>query len=549
MNQSVYRSGGEVLVDGLIRYGVKTAFCVPGESYLAALDAFYDRQTQIQLISCRQEGGAAYMAEATGKLEGIPGVCFVSRGPGAANAMVGVHTAFQDSTPMLMFIGQVSREDAQREAFQELDYQQVYGAVAKRVIRIDRAQRIPELLQQAWNVAVSGRPGPVVVELPEDMLVEKTDVCDVSPQVVFQGTANPDAMEKIRGWLNAAKRPMVICGGAGWTKKASDYLRTFSENWAVAVVTSFRRSDSFSHHHPYYAGELGLAPNPELVKAAQSSDLLLVIGPRLGDMTTGGYQHFPRPGGSRDNHQTLVHIHIAPEEINRVFSADLGVVSQPEACLSVLCGGGIDPASDLATSRKDWIKGLRQSYLSFLQAPRNTEAVVRMDKIAEFLRSNLPPNTIIANGAGNYTTWSQRHYQFSEYGTQLASTNGSMGYGVPAAVAAKLARPDRMVVSFSGDGCFMMNGQELATAVQYNLNILFLIINNGVYGTIQKHQQHHYPNRPIATILTNPDFAALARSYGAFGETIERTDQFKEVYYQASAFEGPALIEIKTDYY
>ena len=462
LSASSLRTGGEVLIDGLIQYGIDTVFCVPGESYLAALDAFYDRQAQIQLISCRQEGGAAYMAEAMGKLRGIPGVCFVSRGPGASNAMIGVHTAFQDSTPMLVFIGQISRQDTQREAFQELDYQQVYGQVAKRVISISEAPRIPELLKQAWNTAISGRPGPVVVELPEDMLVDQTDVADAMLPAVFPATPNLQAIAKIKDWLKSAKRPLVVCGGGAWSAKASDYLREFSERWAIPVATSFRRSDTFSNYHPHYAGELGLAPNPELVASAQASDLLLVIGPRLGDMTTGGYQHFALPGfdqeledsGQKDGcaERKIVHVHIAPEEINRVFSVDLGIVSQPEACLSALCQGEVEQGVELMTHRRAWIDKLRQSYLSFLQAPRYVEAVVRMDKIAAFLREHLPANTIITNGAGNYTTWSQRHYQFSEYGTQLASTNGSMGYGVPAAVAAKLARPERMVVSFSGDG-------------------------------------------------------------------------------------------------
>ena len=496
------------------------------------------------------------MAEAHGKLTKTPGICFVSRGPGAANAMIGIHTAFQDSTPLILFVGQISRSDRFREAFQELDYRQVYGSVAKDVLVIDQAERIPELLQQAWNTALGGRPGPVIVELPEDMLVDQVSVFDKVAGPVVPSSPGTEGIAQVIEWLQHASRPLVICGGAGWTSQASEWLTKLSEHWQVPVITSFRRSDSFCNRHPNYIGELGLAPNPELVSQVQACDLLLVIGPRLGDITTSGYAHFPLPGAGDQSSDSssprrLVHVHIAPEEINRVFTVDLGIVSQPAACLRRLCETTdamiAGPKND--GNPKEWMVSLKTAYQRFIEAPRFTDAAVRMDEIAAFLRGVLPPDAIITNGAGNYTTWTQRHYQFSQYGTQLATTNGSMGYGVPAAVAAKLVCPDQMVVSFSGDGCFLMNGQELATAVQYRLKILFLVINNGTFGTIEMHQRRRYPDRPIATALENPDFAALAQAYGAFGDTVNATSEFESIYRRAQDHPGPALIDIKTDYF
>ncbi len=415
------RSGGQILIDGLIKRGVDTAFCVPGESYLGALDALYDQQNQIQLITCRQEGGASYMAEAYGKLTGKPGVCFVSRGPGASNAMIGIHTAFQDSTPVLLFVGQISRKDSDREAFQELNFRSVYGDVAKKVIRFDSAERIPEQLQKAWNITIAGRPGPVVVELPEDMLVETSAVQDLEPKMLSFPAPDPHSISQVLNWIDHARKPMIICGGAGWTEHCNALLEDFSERTQVPVATSFRRSDTFNNRHPNYVGELGLAPNPELVTATRESDLLIIIGPRLGDITTNGYQLLDLPGyGSGKSEQKLVHVHISPEEINTVFQADSGISSHPESMLRALCDSTVNLTKSQKKDRSANIAVLHQSYLSFISAPRFVNADLRMDKVAAKLRQRLPDDAIITNGAGNYTTWAQRHYQFRQFRTQLA---------------------------------------------------------------------------------------------------------------------------------
>lgn len=542
------RSGGEILVDGLIKYGTEKIFCVPGESYLAVLDAWYDRQEQIQIITCRQEGGAAYMAEAYAKLTDKPGICFVSRGPGAANAMIGIHTAFQDSTPVLLFIGQVGRDEVGREAFQELDFKQVYGGVAKKVIAINDASRIPERLGQAWQIAVNGRPGPVVVELPEDMLTDRVKVDDLEPSEVTAAAPSAQSITQLSHCLNQSKTAIVLCGGAGWNPQASAYLQQFAEKQNLAVATTFRRTDCFDNTHPNYIGEMGNAPNPKLVAQVQAADLLIVVGSRLGDMTTSGYRVFNVPDRKSQNpKQKLIHVHIGAEEINSVYRADLGIVSHPELFLKAACAIPA-PEPESKINRNKIIKKGNKVYLEFINQPRNSDAALRMDKVMKILCARLSADAIITNGAGNYAIWSQRHYQFRQPKTQLASTNGSMGYGVPSAIAAKLARPQSTVVSFSGDGCFLMNGQELATAVQYQLNIIFLIINNKSYGTIRSHQQRHYPGRAIATALENPDFAALAEAYGAFGAVVTRTDQFASVFEKALDAGRPAVIELRVNY-
>jgi len=494
------RTGGRILIDGLIAYGMDTLFCVPGESYLGALDALYDRQDDVTIITCRQEGGASYMAEAYGKLTGNPGICFVSRGPGAANAMIGIHTAYQDSTPLLLFIGQIARGDEGREAFQELDYRQVYAGVAKKVLTFRDARRVPEQLQRAWHTAISGRPGPVVIELPEDMLTAEAVVNDLRPKRVSFPAPDPRAVDRFSKWLDQAERPLILCGGAAWTETASRLLQTFSETRQIPVATTFRRSDTFDNTHPHYAGEFAIAPNPELVRLLQSSDLLIALGPRLGDITTSGYQLFDVPDGiSNREDQRLIHIHVEPEALNSVYQADLAIACHPELFLREVSR---KPAA--GKDRSTLLREAHQAYLDFTFAPKNQAAALRMDKVAETLRKRLPADAIVANGAGNYTVWTQRYYQFRQPHTQLAPTNGSMGYGVPAAIAAKIVKPEKIVVSFSGDGCFMMNGQELATAVQYALNIVFLVINNCTYGTIQMHQERNFPNRRIATRLDNP---------------------------------------------
>lgn len=538
------RSGGEILIDGLIKHGATHLFCVPGESYLAALDALFDRQDHIHVITCRQEGGAAYASEAYGKLTGKPGICFVSRGPGASNAMIGLHTASQDSTPLLLFVGQIARNDVGREAFQEMDMQKVYSSIAKKVITINDAKRIPEQLAAAWHCATNGRPGPVVVEIPEDMLVDKVEVADVEPTTVYPAMPSDTSMKLFADLLADAKNPVVICGGAAWTPKASEFLHEFIEKQNLPVVATFRRNDSFNNIHPNYIGELGIAPNPKLLELIKQFDLLIAVAPRLGDMTTSGYTILDVPNlGSKNLSQKLIHVHVDPNEINSVYRADLGIVSHPECFLSAAC--------EIVQRNVDRSKLIRQghdNYLAFLTEEKNPGAELRMDKVSEYLRSRLTEDAIITVGAGNFTVWGQRFYQFRQPRTQLGSTNGSMGYGVPAALAAKLVRPNSTVVSFSGDGCFLMNGQELATAVQYNLNIIFLVVNNNCYGTIRSHQQLHYPERAVATYLNNPDFSALAKSYGAFGAVVTKTNQFESIFDEAMVANKPTVIELRTNY-
>ena len=544
------RSGGRVLVDGLIANGVKHVFCVPGESYLAALDAFYEHKRQIQLIVCRQEGGATYMAEGYAKLSGQPGVCFVSRGPGASNAMIGVHTAFQDSTPLLLFIGQIPRAERGREAFQELDYQRVYAGVAKAVFRIDHAEQIPKQLFDAWKTAISDRPGPVVVELPEDMLRDQVAVTDREKPVRAASNPPAESIARFSELLGKSERAVVICGGAAWTPPANHALAEFSEKHRIPVACAFRRQDMFDNTHPHYIGELGIAPNPELAALVRGADLVIALGARLGEMTTSGYTLFDVPEFDATGKRKLVHVFPSPAELNSVYRADLGIDCDAGAFLRAVETIARTGASTGAggTARSARIAAARQSCLEYMRQPRNQGAAVRLDKIMAFLRARLPADSIIANGAGNYTQWAQRNYQFSQPKTQLACTNGSMGYGVPAGIAGKIVRPHSIVVSFSGDGCFLMNGQELATAVQYGVNVIFVVINNNRYGTIRAHQERHFPGRPIATSLNNPDFVALARAYGAFGARVVQTDEFENAFEQAIGANSPALIEIQIDY-
>ncbi|MXZ81722.1 MAG: thiamine pyrophosphate-binding protein [Gammaproteobacteria bacterium] len=538
------RSGGEILVDGLIGHGARHIFCVPGESYLPALDACYDRQDSIRLITCRHEGGAAYMAEAYGKISGTPGICFVSRGPGASNAMIGIHTAFQDSTPLLLLVGQVPREETGREAFQELDYRQIYPGVAKTVVRINHPERIPELLGQAWRHAVSGRPGPVVVELPEDVLGLEAAVNDLAPLAIENPAPKPEAIGKLDGILKTAEQPVLLVGGAGWTPDATRSLTEFAEKHRLPVVTAFRRSDCFDNTHPNYAGELGLGPNPRLIEKVRMSDLLIAVGPRIGDMTTSGYSVLVPPERPNCNPlQKLVHVHVDAHEIGRVYAADLGIVSGPDAFFRSALA--LDAAERVQPEWRDELHGI---YLDWLTLDRNVGEAVRMDRIMAHLREVLPEDAVITVGAGSFSIWGQRNYRFRRPGTFLGSTNGSMGYGVPSAISAKLLRPEATVVSFSGDGCFLMNGQELATAVQYDLGVVFLIVNNNRYGTIRVHQERHYPDRVSGTDLRNPDFVALARAYGAHGQRVTETGEFADAFERALGTGGPSVIELMIDY-
>lgn len=530
-------TGARLLVDALITHGVDRVFSVPGESFLAVLDALHDETERIRTIVCRHEAGAANMAEATGKLTGRPGVAIVTRGPGATHASIGVHTAFQDSTPMVLLIGQCAREHLDREAFQEIDYRRMFGQMAKWVAQIDDARRIPEYLSHAFHTACAGRPGPVVLALPEDMLSEPCSPVPGAPP--FQRVAAaPSAaqIERLRELLERAQRPLVIAGGSGWSVQACADLRRFVETWQLPIGCAFRYQDTFDNEHPNYAGDVGLGVNPALAQRIREADLLLAIGPRLGEATTGGYTLLDIP----KTRQTLVHVHQGAEELGRVYAADLPIVSgMPEIAAAL---AALEPRAAPA-----WAGSLAPAHRAYLEwrAPRPMLGDVQLGEIMNQLRARLPLDAIVTNGAGNYAIWLHRHFAYRQWRTQLAPTSGAMGYGVPAAIAAKALYPERMVVAFAGDGCFMMSSQELATAMQYGLNVVFIVVNNAHYGTIRMHQERHYPGRTHGTGLTNPDFAAFARSFGAHGETVECTADFLPAFDRCVASGGPALIEIR----
>lgn len=528
------RTGGQILVDTLLLHGVDTVFCVPGESYLATLDAFHDVQDRVNLVVCRQEGGVTNMADAWGKMTGNPGIAFVTRGPGATNASVGIHTAHQDSTPLILFVGQVGRDMAEREAFQEVDYRRMFGEMTKWVAQIDNPARIPEMVSRAFHVSTSGRPGPVVLALPEDMQTERADAEDGQPYHTAQ--ANPGAadMDRFREMLSAAKKPLVLAGGGGWTQAACDDLATFAERNELPVSVAFRRQDLMNNLHPNYAGVIGLGLNPTLKQRLDESDLLIVVGPQLGEIVTGGYTYFsfPKP------RQTMIHISAGVDEIGKVYQADLGINSgMAEFCAAA---SAMDPVD---APWKGEAEAAHADYMAF-STPPEMPGNVNYSEIVGWLSDNLPEDAIITNGAGNYTVWVHRFFRYKQYGTQLAPQSGSMGYGVPSGVSAAVCHPGRVVVSFSGDGCFQMNGQEIGTAVQHGAKTIFLVVNNGMYGTIRMHQETHYPKRKSGTDLVNPDFAALARAYGAHGETVATTEDFEAAFQRCRAVDGPSLIEL-----
>ena len=532
------RTGGQILVDALRIHGVDRVFCVPGESYLAALDAFHDVSEEIDLIVCRQEGGAAYMADAYGKLTGKPGICFVTRGPGATNASVGVHTAFQDSTPMLLFIGQVASDQVEREAFQELDYRRMFGQMAKWVVQIDDAERIPELVSQAFHRAVNGRPGPVVIALPEDMLTDYAAVSDAPAYRQIEIYPGAEQLQQMRELIAQAERPLMIVGGGGWNAEATRHLQKFAENMSLPVAASFRCQDIFDNTHRLYAGEMGTSISPDLIKRVKNADLLVVVGARLGEMTTQSYELIDIPVPK----QKLIHIHPGAEELGRVYHANLPInATMPAFTRAAASLEAIDNPS-----WTEWAESANADYRDNIKTP-TIPGNVQMGAIMQWLRNHLPADAIITNGAGNYSAWPHRFYQYRTYRSQLAPTNGSMGYGVPAAIAAKLTSPERSVIAFAGDGCFLMNGQELATAAQYGANAIFIVVNNGMYGTIRMHQERTYPGRVSGTGLANPDFAALARAYGLHGETVEKTEDFYEAFNRCERSGKPALIEIRID--
>ena len=532
------RDGGKVLVDQLALHGVELAFCVPGESYLAVLDALHD--APIRLVTCRHEAAAANMAEAHGKLTGRPGICLVTRGPGATHASIGVHTAHQDSTPMILLIGQVGRDMLEREAFQEIDYRLMFQPMTKWVAQIDAAERIPEFVARAFTVATAGRPGPVVLALPEDMLVDEVDVPDSPPYRQVHTHPGTQELMRLRELLAASERPLVIAGGGKWSAQAAADIAAFCEGNELPVATSFRRQDYVDNRSPAFVGHVGVGIDPALATRVAGADLLLVVGPRLGEMTTGGYTLVepPRP------RQTLVHVHAGAEELGRVYQPDLAIhAGSPEfaaAAREACVPGTRSPA------RAAWLSAAREEYLRTLE-PVSSPGALNLSEAIVILRERLPADTIVCNGAGNFATWPHRFWQYTGYRTQLAPTSGAMGYGVPAAIAAKIVEPDRTVVCFAGDGDFLMSGQELATAAREGAAVLFLVVDNGMYGTIRMHQEREYPGRVTGTGLTNPDFALYAASFGFHGERVERTEELEGAVDRGLAAGGPALLHLVVD--
>jgi acetolactate synthase-1/2/3 large subunit len=530
------RSGGEILIDSLIQLGCDTAFGVPGESYLAALDAM-TAHNQFRFVVCRQEGGAAMMADAYARVTGKPGVCFVTRGPGATNASAGIHISQQDSVPVILFVGQVGRDMMEREAFQEIDYRRMFGPLTKWVAQIDEAERIPEFLSHAYHVAQQGRPGPVVLALPEDMLTEKAEAPALEPVVPAQPHAGPRELARLAEILGAAQRPLAILGGGGWTVEAGKQVEAFAERHGLPLSASFRCQHLIDNEHPCYVGHVGIGIEPTLAEAVRDADLLLVLGARLGEMTTSGYT-LVKP--TRPD-QALVHVHPGSEEIGRVYQPALGINAAMPGFAAALAEIDLGAASWGGHRDK-----LRAAYEVFRQ-PVKSPGPLQLSRVVTLLDELLPAETIHCNGAGNYSIWVHRFHPYRAFASQLAPTSGSMGYGTPAAVGAKIARPEATVVAWAGDGCFMMHGQELATAVQYGLKMLILVINNGQYGTIRMHQEREYPGRVSGTQLANPDFAALARAYGAYGAAVERDEEVEPALKEALAFNGPALIELRVD--
>jgi acetolactate synthase-1/2/3 large subunit len=532
------RSGGEILVANLLAQGTTHAFGVPGESYLPVLDALADVADRLRFIVCRQEGGAAYMAEAYGKLTGRPGIALVTRGPGATNAAVGIHTAAQDSTPMIALVGQVGSDMADREAFQEIDYRRMYSGVAKWAAQIDRVERIPEYVAHAFRIALSGRPGPVVLALPEDMLAGEADVADaprVDPIAIAPTAAQ---VAEVAERLRDARQPLLLVGGSRWDGESCVALRAFAERSGLAVACAFRHQDLFDNRHPQYAGDVGIGINPQLAARVRNADVLLVVGERLGEMTTSGYTLLAPPVPR----QTLIHVHPGSDELGRVYQPAVAVNATPREFLAAMLASPVAASASWRTQADE----AHREYEGW-RAPRPVPGDVDLWQIARWLDEKLPDDAIVCNGAGNYATWVHRLFRYRGYRTQLAPYSGSMGYGVPAAVAAKLVHPERIVLSWNGDGCFLMNGQEFATAMQYGLAIVFVVVDNGMYGTIRMHQERHYPGRVSGTSLVNPDFAALARAYGAVGVTVNRTDEFAGMFERALTARVPALLHVKLD--
>jgi acetolactate synthase-1/2/3 large subunit len=531
------RSGGRILVDQLAVHGVDVAFGVPGESYLAVLDALLG--SGVRYVVCRHEAGAANMAEAYGKLTGRPGVCLVTRGPGATHASTGVHTAFQDSTPLLLLVGQVERSSLGREAFQEVDYRRMFGPLAKWVDEVEQVERLPELVARAFRVATSGRPGPVVLSLPEDVLVETADLADAVPATPAEPGPTDDEVDEALELVTGAARPLVVVGGRPWSQEAHDAVGSWCEASGLPMAAAWRCQDHVDNTSPAYAGHLGLGPDSRLAARVREADVLLVVGSRLGDIETGSYTLVDVPSPR----QRLIHVHPDPDELGRVYAPALGIVSGGARFAAALAARGpLAPgawAGSAAAAHAD--------YLDNLSHAESTGRGVDMRDVMALLRDRLGPDDVLTNGAGNFSIWAHRYYEFRRYGTQLAPTSGAMGYGVPAAVAAKILRPERTVVCVAGDGDFLMSSHELATAVQHDAPVLVLVVDNGMYGTIRMHQERNYPGRVSGTELRNPDFAALAAAYGCHAERVERTEDAAPALDRALDAGVPAVLHLVVD--
>ena len=530
------RTGARILVDQLVLHGVDTAFCIPGESYIAVLDAL--RDAPIRLVVARHEAGAANMADAYGKLTGRPGICFVTRAPGATHAAVGIHAAFQDSTPLILFVGQVPREHRGREAFQELDYGRMFGEIAKWVVEVSEAAAVPEVAARAFHVATSGRPGPVVVALPEDVLGEEADAADAEAYRAVRPSPAHEDVVRVQNLLARSERPLVVVGGGGWSAQAAADVQRWAEASRIPVAPSFRRQDYIDNTSPGYAGVLTIGHDPALASRLRNCDLLLALGTRLGDIATRGYTTLEPP----QTPQTLVHVHADPDELGRVYEPDLAIVAGSAEFAAAL--GGLQPID--GSRWAGWTEAAHAEFLAWLDHRRGPGALDLGDVLAH-LRERLSPEAIVTNGAGNYTVWVHRFYSFRRYRTQLSPCSGAMGYGIPAAVAAKVVHPERPVVCVTGDGDFLMSGHELAAAAQENAPIVVLLVNNSMYGTIRMHQERQFPGRVVGTDLVNPDFVALAQAYGAYAELVDRSEDFAEAFERALTVGRAAVLELRVD--
>lgn len=532
------RHGGKILSDQLVKLGVKRVFSVPGESFLAALDGLYD--SDIQNVVCRHEGGAAMMAEAYGKMTGQPGVCFVTRGPGATNASAGVHIAMQDSTPMVLFIGQIDNRHTDRETFQEVDYRAMFGDLAKWVAQVDQTDRLPEYIARAFRVATSGRPGPVVLALPENMLSAESDVPDFAGAMDIVSDVSEASIEDILQRLSAAKCPLVIAGGPHWSAKSQRDLERFAEASGLPIAASFRRQDMIANSHPNYVGDLNVGINPKLAQRVRDTDCLLLLGTRFGDIATQAYMLVD----PADPQKTILHIHADAEEMGRVYGVDAGLVARADHVIGLMAD--IASKIDWPETLFNWTTAARADYEAWL-TPQESPGDVKQELVIKWLSDDLPKDAILTNGAGNYAAWLHRYFVYKQYGTQLAPTSGSMGYGFPAAISASLQHPDRDVVCLAGDGCFQMTCNEMSTAIQHGAKPIVIVMNNGRYGTIRMHQEKTYAGRVSGTDLASPDFAAFARSYGGHGETVQTQAEFAPAFDRARASGVASVIEIKLD--